>query len=510
METVRTVAVIMAGGRGERLWPRSRVAAPKQFIRLGGSERTLIQATVDRIRPLVRPEDVWIVTGAEWVDTVLQQLPEIPSRNVLVEPAGRNTAACIGLATVAVRRRFGVGAATPGGVPPSDCDPVMIVLPSDHVIRDDVAFRRALQAAVLAAAGPQTELQLQAKSLPARPRLQTWAELQPVAQIGEEAQAQDQVLAQAEAAASSEITQAMTPATSSGQPDGELPFLSGASSRLSSASSSSATSSMPLVTLGIWPTRPETGYGYVHFSQPLAHVDGSLIYEVRDFTEKPDAVTAQRFLADGHYLWNSGMFIWRTSRIWQAFGEHLPELREALERIERIWTQAFANQPGDGPLPPDLIVDEYAQIPSVSIDYGIMEKAHPIVTIPCGFGWDDVGSWTALERVFPVNDEGNVVQMQAGATDGDTGGGEFVAVDTHGCIVVQDDGGREEGGLEPEGHKGREAPQQRKGRLIAALGVEDLVIVDSDDVLLVASKERAQEIKELLAEIRRRGLERFL
>ncbi|WP_324716934.1 mannose-1-phosphate guanylyltransferase [Carboxydochorda subterranea] len=380
METDRLVAVIMAGGRGERFWPLSRRARPKQLLNLDGS-RSLIQQAVERVLPLTGPERVLVVTGREYADSIREQLPELPASSILVEPAGKNTAACIGLAAVHLSR-------VPG---PWGPDPIMLVLPADHVVRDGEAFRRVVRAAAAAALRH------------------------------------------------------------------------------------------PLVTLGIWPTRPETGYGYIELGERAAVAQGYDVYRVQRFVEKPDRVLARRYVTDGRHLWNSGMFVWRTGAIREAIATYMPALHEGLERIAAAW---------GGPDHARTAADVYARLDSVSIDYGVLERAREIAVIPADFGWDDAGSWPALERLFSPDEDGNVVQ-----------GGHHVGIDTSQCIVFVN--GEPSRSTDP-------ARTGRRPRLVATLGVRDLVIVETEDVTLVCAKDRAQDIKHLLAALRAGEQEAYL
>ncbi|MBE3574335.1 MAG: mannose-1-phosphate guanylyltransferase [Firmicutes bacterium] len=369
----------MAGGKGERLWPKSRRSLPKQLLNFSGPG-SLIQQTAARIAPLVPPELTFVITGSEYAEASARQLPGLPPENILVEPMGRNTAPCVGLASVVLEHRY------PGE------DLVMVVLPADHVIRNDVSFREVLAAAI------------------------SWAQAGPY-----------------------------------------------------------------LVTLGLWPTRPETGYGYIRMGEvlpprpsepgqleaPLERVrtDGRAAYRVEAFIEKPNRIVAQRLLADGRHLWNSGMFVWRLSVIREEIAHHLPELDQSLRRIARAWPTLQRQQ---------VLRQEYDRMPSVSIDYGIMEKAERIIVIPGDFGWDDAGSWTALERLFAADDAGNVVQ------------GKHVGLDTEDCIIYSED------------------------KLVATIGLSGLVVVQAGDALLVCPKERAQDVKQLLQRLKEEGRESYL
>lgn len=348
---MKKTALIMAGGRGERFWPKSRKSLPKQFLSLTNSGKTMIQLTVDRILPLVSMEDIYISTNEEYCALVQAQLPEIPAENILCEPVGRNTAPCIGLGAVHMAAKYG--------------DTVMLVLPSDHLIKQTAFFLNTLQDAC------------------------------EVAQAGEN-----------------------------------------------------------LVTLGITPDEPETGYGYIKFdsSRPLLRAFG-----VEKFVEKPDLETAKAYLESEQYLWNSGMFSWKVSTILGNYQALLPEMYEGLQTIRAaIGTEAEAS----------VLAAEFPRLQSVSVDYGIMEHAENIYTLPGSFGWDDVGSWLAIERINPTNEFGNVVS------------GNLITVDTKNCILQ---GGK---------------------KLIAAVGVEDLIVVDTDDALLICEKNSAGEIRKVLETLR--------
>ncbi len=354
-------AVIMAGGRGERFWPRSRRNMPKQFLDLTG-DRTMLQMTVDRIRPLVPAERVFVATGREYAGLVLDQLPDLSSANLILEPEGRDTAPCIGLAALCVEK------VDPGAV--------MLVLPADHLIEKEAEFRDLLLAAAR------------------------------VANAGD-----------------------------------------------------------ALVTLGISPTSPETGYGYIQCGKQSRQVDGRPVYKVERFTEKPDFETARRFLADGEYLWNSGMFIWKASAIRSAVGRYLPDLHAGLEEIR----PAIGN-----PEEEEVLAAVFPRLRKVSIDYGVMERAEEVYVLRADIGWNDVGAWTALERFHETDERGNLLR------------GEGVLIDTVACTI--------------------DAP----GKLVAAVGLEDLVIVDTPDALLVCRKDKVHEIKLVIAKLKEQGKSEYL
>ena len=351
---MKTTALIMAGGQGERFWPRSRKSLPKQFLALTNSQRTMIQITVDRILPLVRPEDIFVVTNQDYKTLVREQLPEIPEENILCEPAARSTAPCIGWGAVTVRKKYG--------------DAMMLVLPSDHLIQQPGLFRSALKSAIQTA----------------------------------------------------------------GETDG-------------------------LVTLGIAPSAPDTGYGYIQYD-PEEENDEGKAFRVKRFVEKPDLRTAKKYLMSEDYLWNSGMFIWKVSVILKEIREIMPEYYRLLEGIEQA----------EGTEETRAIVDNaYEQMKPVSIDYGIMEKAKNVYVLPSSFGWDDVGSWLAVERFNSEDERKNHIM------------GDAVIVESSRCIVDSGD------------------------KLIALVGMKDTIVVDTKDALLVCAKESTDSIRKVLEELRR-------
>ena len=356
---MKKTALIMAGGRGERFWPRSRKSMPKQFLSLTDDGKTMIQQTVERILPLVAMEDIFIATNRDYKALVREQLPELPEENILCEPVGRNTAPCIGLGAVHVEKKYG--------------DAVMMVLPSDHLIKYTSIFIQTLEDACAAAE--------QGKNL---------------------------------------------------------------------------------VTLGIAPDAPETGYGYIKF-KPDVTLGRALAVE--RFVEKPDLETAKGYLASEQYLWNSGMFIWKASSILENIERFLPETYEGLKRIEAAMGTAEEQE---------VLEQEFKAFPSVSIDYGVMEKAENIYILSGSFGWDDVGSWLAVERLRTSNEFGNVVS------------GNVVAIDAKNSII------------------------QGQEKLIALVGVEDMIVVDTPDALLICEKDHAGDIKKVLETLRMCGRDELL
>ena len=349
---MKITAVIMAGGRGERFWPKSRNNRPKQFLSLTSDGETMIQKTVKRLSPLVSAEDIFIVTNAAYADLVNDQLPDVPRENILCEPCARNTAPCIAFAAAIIQKKYG--------------DAMMLVLPSDHLIGYENIYIKTLQTAIRTAEEGNN-----------------------------------------------------------------------------------------LVTIGITPAYPETGYEYINFGK-----DAGDAYEVERFVEKPDLPTAKKYLASGKYLWNSGMFVWKASAIMYNMKQFMPEIHDGAVRIgDSYGTDSYE----------ETLIKEFTAFTSESVDFGIMEKASDIYTIPGSFGWDDVGSWLAVERINETDDKKNYFD------------GDVIAVDSERTTVC---GGK---------------------RLVAAIGTRDIVIVDTDDVLLVCSKNNTQDVKKVIAQLKEHG-----
>lgn len=348
---MNTTALIMAGGRGERFWPKSRKNMPKQFLSLTDDGKTMIQLTVERISPMVKIEDVYVATNKDYKSLVLEQLPGLPEQNILCEPVGRNTAPCIGLGAMHIAKKYD--------------DALMFVFPSDHLIKFNKMFIRTLQDAC------------------------------------EVAEKKDN-----------------------------------------------------LVTIGIVPDYPETGYGYIKFDSQITEGQA---YKVDRFVEKPSLEVAKEYLSTEEYLWNSGMFIWKISSILKNFQKFMPETYETLKKIQ----DAIGTEHEEA-----VLEKEFHGIQSQSIDYGIMEKAEDIYILLGAFGWDDVGSWLAVERIKKTNEFGNVVN------------GNIITVNTHNCVI------------------------QGENKLIATVGLEDMIVVDTEDATLICSKDHAGDIKKVLENLK--------
>ena len=356
-------AVIMAGGKGTRFWPKSRERMPKHLLDIV-SERTIIQETIDRILPLIPAENILIVTGLSHADELMKQAPQIPEENIIIEPVGRNTAPCIGLAALHIKRK--------------SPDAVMVVLPADHLINDAARFCHLLSIA----------------------------------------------------------------AEMAGRGD-------------------------CLLTIGIKPTFPETGYGYIEQGSLKATIKGEDIYAVKSVREKPALEQANAFLEKGGFYWNSGMFLWRVDAIVSAIEQYLPDIHEGLLRIEKsIGTDREKE-----------VVDRvYRDIKPISIDYGVMEKADNVLLIRGDFGWSDMGSWDSLWEVSEKDENGNAAHVQ----------GLFVGVDAKNTLI----------------HSPR--------KLVALVGVEDLIVVETEDSLLICKRGRSQDVKKVVEILEVNNMKEYL
>ena len=341
-------ALIMAGGKGTRFWPLSTEEKPKQFLNLIGEE-TMIQMTVNRIKPIIPIERVFVCTGEMYVDLVKEQLPELPERNIIVEPEGRNTAPCIALSAFVIKKYYK--------------DANMIVLPSDHLISDEDEFRNVIKSA-------------------------------------------DEFVEQNEEA---------------------------------------------IITLGMEPSRPETGYGYIRYGNDAKEVNNYKVIKVDAFVEKPNREKAETYIKEGNYLWNGGMFLWSSDNILRQIEKYSNDTYKALQGIETVpdeEIQVFIN-------------DNYHKTDATSIDYAVMEKSDSIYVVPSRFGWDDVGSWEALDRYREKDEKGNVLV------------GSAKVVDSHGNLVIS------------------------SSHDIVVEGLKDIYVIENDGKILVGHKSNVANVKEL-------------
>jgi mannose-1-phosphate guanylyltransferase len=360
--------VIIAGGKGTRFWPLSRVRRPKQLLKIL-SRKSLLRETAERVYALSGREQILVVTVADQIDSVRRDLRDLPKNNFLSEPVGKNTAPCISLAALEVIQQ--------------NPDAVMIVLPADHWVTDNAKFRRAIKTAVNLAVH------------------------------------RDQ-----------------------------------------------------LVTIGIRPDYPETGYGYIMKGKPVGPTTVKA-FVVRRFTEKPRLALARRLLRQGS-LWNSGIFVWKAATLLQLLSRYQPVIAKSLHAIARAANGRSLSRPN--PKLRAVIAREYKKMPSLSIDYAVMEKAGSegkVLTVEADFGWSDVGSWSAVHRMMKQD------------ADGNAGAGRWLGLDAKNCLV--------------------HAPE----RLVVLLGVENAVVVDTPDALLVADLRRSQQVRDLVDALNRNGLSSY-
>jgi len=354
-------AVVMAGGSGSRLWPQSRKARPKQLLRLI-DDRTLLEATLDRIGKSVPKDRIWISTSEALVPAVLEEEGvEIADGRILQEPIARNTAPCIGLAAIHLLHE--------------DPDATMLVAPADHAISNSDAFTEAVQ---------------RAESL-----------------IYED--------------------------------------------------------DRRLIVFGINPTSPATAFGYIEREGDALSADPPAVYSVRAFREKPDAATAESYLKRGGFYWNAGIFVWKAQTILDQISTREPSIGAALENVA-----ATIGRPEYD----ETLRCEFERIPSISIDYAVLEKAEHRIVVEAPFDWDDVGGWDSLERLGRPDENGNVLDAERCAT-----------LDSRGAIVQCRD----------------------SKKVIALSGVEDLVVVDTHDALLIARRGDDESIRQLIALIEENG-----
>ena len=342
----------MAGGRGTRLWPLTNNARPKAFLDPDGAGSSLLQRTISRLSGLTAPENIFVVAGRDHEKELRLQIRRIPKRNILLEPAGRSTLPCIGLAGLYMRRR-------------NDAS-VMMVVPGEQLIAAEARFQ---------------DLMLRAAAV--------------------------------------------------------------------------AWDHNCVVTLGIKPAFPATGFGYIQLGGKMSAARDIQVFRALGFTEKPDRQKAMEFLDSGKYLWNSGMFIWPTPLLFQMISKFAPDVHDALSVIDKaIGTRAEG----------ETMEQVYRNMRSISIDRAIMEKAADTLVIPADIGWNDMGTWPEVSGAWNKDAEYNACY------------GQHVGIDSTGCVIYSPD------------------------KLVATIGVRDLVIVETPDGLLVCSIDRADDVKKLVEE----------
>jgi len=365
-------AIILAGGRGTRFWPRSRTRTPKQLLNIVGDD-TMLEQTASRLAPLFPASRQWVVTNSEQAAEVRKQLPRVPGSHILAEPIGRNTAAAIGLAAAHLLHT-GMGKAN---------DALMAVLPADHYIAQSARYLKIVRAAL------------------------------------------------------------------------HVAHVSGS-----------------LVVLGVPPSRPETGYGYIERARGKAlDAEGVPVYSVRRFTEKPALPLARKYVSSGRYFWNAGMFFWRVSTFLGNLEKFLPKTHDALMRLAgEIGTSRYAR----------TLARIYPQLENISVDYAILEPATrrtaapSVFALPAEVGWSDIGSWTAVYELLARKAGENV------------SAGKYVAIDAQGNFFW--------------------SPK----KFVAAIGIRDLIVVETDDALLLCPRERAQDVGKIVKWLEGEKLSRLL
>jgi mannose-1-phosphate guanylyltransferase len=350
----KAYAVVMAGGIGSRFWPMSTASYPKQFHDILGTGESLLQQTIRRICRICDIENVLIVTSKAYESIVQEQLPDLPVKNILCEPARRNTAPCLSYAVAKIAQR--------------DPNAVMLVTPSDSIVTKEAEYEKFMRTALEAAEGGDR-----------------------------------------------------------------------------------------LLTLGIRPHRPDTGYGYIQYGEDILE-DSQEVHKVKTFTEKPNLEHAKMFLESGDFLWNAGIFIWSVSSIRKAIEAHMPDLAESFFAFDEYDSEKE-----------DAFIDEvYASCVNESIDYGIMEKAENVFVLPAEFGWSDLGTWGSLYEQLKLDKDGNAVV-----------GKKVLLYDSVNNMV-----------------------RVQPNKTVAIQGLDGFIVVDTDDRLLICRREDEQMIKAFVNDIR--------
>lgn len=349
----------MSGGVGSRLWPRSRKSMPKQLINLLG-DNSMIRETVERISGLIDYSNILIVTNKVQKALIEEQIPEIPSHNIIAEPVGKNTAPCVALSARIIELI-------------SDVESSMAVLPADHLIKTENEFLEDLEKAFIFAENNDC-----------------------------------------------------------------------------------------LVTFGIVPSKPETGYGYINFDESS---EINSVFKVSRFVEKPDLEKAKEYISAGNYLWNSGMFVWSLRSIKTELNKYMPETFEKIFAINSIPNQAAFSQ---------QLSEAYNSVKSISIDYGIMEMSEKVFVIKSKFNWNDVGSWNSVYELSKKDENKNSIR------------GNVFVKDTNNSLIFSE------------------------GKFSAVLGVDNLIIVNTEDALLVCRTDLSQDVKNVVEFLNDNNLEELL
>lgn len=361
-----TFAVILAGGGGTRLWPKSRKQTPKQFLKLIGNE-TMMQIAVSRITKMIPWERIIVVTNELYKDEVHKQLPEVPVSNIIAEPQKKDTALAMLVGALYAKTL--------------DPEAVCINLASDHIVTDKQEFMRVMKHA-------------------------------------------------AQTAAENDY----------------------------------------LVTVGISPNRPATGFGYIKIGEDLKKLGNGLsLFKVDSFTEKPNEATARAFISTGKYFWNANMYVWSSAVLQRAFQTHLHSMYELTKDLEDLKEKKFH----------DALPKIYDKAEAISVDYAISEKATNLVLIPGDFGWDDVGDWKVVYDLEKKDLAGNVVI-------GDDATRKILAINSQNNLIHAD------------------------GKLVAMLGVDDMIVIDTDEILMIIPKSQSQDVKKLVERLKEENKKEYL
>lgn len=342
-------ALIMAGGKGTRFWPLSTEDKPKQFLKLIG-DKTMIQMTVERILPIIPMDRIYICTGERYVDLIKEQVPNLSVENIIIEPEGRNTAPCITLSSLVIKRKYK--------------DATMVVLPSDHLIENEDKFRDII--------------------LKANKYLDT--------------------------------------------------------------------NNKAIVTLGMSPTRPETGYGYIKYYNNT----NMEMLKVDRFVEKPDKETAEKYLKEGNYLWNGGMFLWKVNTILSEVKKYIPNTYEVLSEIENVSDENLQ----------EVINSNYSKTDEISIDYAVLEKSNDIYVVKSDIGWDDIGTWMAMERYREKDNYENIYDENT------------ISIDSRNSLVIGN-----------------------SDKQVIMIGVDNIATIVSDDGIYIVKKSLLENIKDFKEKI---------
>lgn len=353
MESKNIYAVIMAGGRGERFWPQSRMSTPKPLLRLVG-ELTLLEQTVERLKKFLATENILIITNKNYVAPIQGLLPDFPADNIIGEPVPRDTGPCVALAAAIVSAKCG------------QKNPLMIMLPADHVINDKDTFARNI-----------------------------------------------------------------------------------------SESANFASKTGKIITVGINPSSPATGYGYINCGNDLKLDYTTKFSESLGFTEKPDATRALEFVKSGKYEWNSGIFVWPMDTLETAMKRYSPELHKIFLDFRRAVSSGRLES---------CLEEIFHKLPKISIDYALMEKVENMAVAHAEFDWDDVGAWTALRNQNEPDSLGNVAK------------GLYAGLDSENNILIN----------------------ESRNHLLALIDLSDLIVVHTDDATLICPAGSAQRVKQIV------------